>query len=203
MRKSILLLPFLFQITFAMSQISVGVKGGAQINNTFTSPKKWTRETRPLTSYHFGIFTKLNITKKIAIIPELQFIRKGYTYDPKIYGYGDATVELNYVELPVILSYSPAKVFSLELGPTAGLKVSAKNSLYVNRIDDYYDESVEFGLTGGMRFSFLRKFSIVSRYYYGLSRISTTHVIDKNNYTEEFSEYNNNFQFSLYYAFIN
>jgi hypothetical protein len=203
MRKLIFLLPVLFQITFAMSQqISFGVKGGAQINNIFLNgPEQWTRETRALTSYHFGIFGKLNITKKIAIIPELQFIRKGYIFDPKIYGYGEARVELNYLELPVILSYSPAKVFSLELGPTAGLKVSAKSSYYGNYIDDYYDQSVEFGLTGGIRFSFLRKFSIASRYYYGLSRIST--ILVDNNKDEELVEHNNNFQFSLYYAIIN
>ncbi len=202
--KTILTVFLIFPFTLAMSQVSFGVKGGMNLNHLVITnlPDQVEYDTKALLSYHAGVFSNIKLSDKFSVIPELQFIQKGYkmidNYATPSY---EANHKINYLELPLMISYTPVKLLSIELGPTAGLSMGTKvvSDAGSNSINDLY-EDFEFGLTGGLRFNLNEKFSITGRYYYGLSTIMETFFTEDGITGETSKMYNHNVQCALYYV---
>lgn len=192
MKAIIVTLVVLTTIEFSYSQPVFGVKGGINLNEIVIENAPFL----PILTYennvgfHIGIFSQFTLIEQLAIRPELQFIQKGANSD-------DSRINLNYLELPLLVSFAFIKMFRVEAGPSVSYLLSA-NALTDGTPDgsEVFDKPLDFGFTGGIRINFNNKISMVGRYYYGLSpnRSFPTTLPDFNP-----TSVNRNFQVGLSY----
>lgn len=153
-----------------------GVKGGVNFTNLYVDNVD---DTNMLTSFNAGFFVELPITQGIAIVPELNYSRKGSevqntilteTYKSKF--------KLSYLEMPVLLKLNLVPNFNLHAGPYVAYLLNAKTDVVDengDRVESFeYDtdnfNKLDFGLSAGLGFDF-NNFGIGARYNYGLSEI--------------------------------
>jgi hypothetical protein len=190
-----MLLPILLMICVSgCSQIPLGFKAGVNVSKIVMEdvPKGSVEEDySSVASFHVGIFSKLRLSNKFDFIPELQYIRKGYHYKST---YSEGDIRLDYIELPLLISYTPISLLAIEAGPSAGIKV--KESTYIKLY-----ESTDVGVVGGLRFNLTSKWSALARYYYGITSVNDIYFNSGPNQgpVEKVSTYNRNLQFSIAY----
>src|SRR5580704_14562715 len=99
-----------------------GVKAGTNLSQisgrSFNEGFKW--------GFTAGAFAELNFTSKWGIQPELLFNQTNtQTADSfnDIYqqGINTRSVKLNYLSIPILLSYKPIPLLSLQIGPQFGI----------------------------------------------------------------------------------
>jgi hypothetical protein len=192
--KYVLLVVFLVIGFSGYSQIPLGFKAG--INSSEIVMKNvpagsLDEEYSSVVSFHIGVFSKLRLSDKFDFIPELQYIRKGYHYKSS---YSEGDIHLDYIELPLLISYKPISLLAIEAGPSVGIKI--KESTYIDLF-----ESTDIGVTGGLRFNLTSKWSVLGRYYYGITSVNDIYFNSGPNPgpVEKASTYNRNFQFSVAY----
>ena len=141
----------------------------------------------------------MRLGKHFAFTPEVQYTHKGYKF--KNNENDEISLHMDYIEHSFLLAYSPVKQISIEAGPVVGLWLDSRclgGDGSSNR-DQAYDEIIEMGASGGLRFNVTESFSIACRYYRGLTDISNlfeyTYGVDAEN-TDEF---NTNIQVSTYF----
>jgi hypothetical protein len=197
-KVSVLAFLFLASYLTSSAQISFGVKGGLNINYLIQRYEGRISETSQQSGYgfHLGAYSNIPFSKKFSVRPELQFSRRSSDYFFK----------LSYLELPLLVSYFPIKWIGIDLGPNLGYLLSYDtNSAFFN--DDF--KNFDFGLTGGLHFNLPKGFSVVTRYYFGLTSIRTidlTNAYQCVNCDPVFQqgnlildEYNRTIQFSIGY----
>jgi len=129
-----------------------------------------------------GAFLTYNITPRLAIQPELMYVRKGTGDNNFLFGDG---YKIGYLEFPVLLKYNFSSekrlIPSVFLGPAVSTLLSAE--VYQDRFlfsDERYDvkdgmKSVDFGLVFGGEVAFRStravKFFLDVRYTLGLVNI--------------------------------
>ncbi len=188
----------------AFSQFHIGVKAGIGLNDIYWNTTLASDNTDPLVSTHIGIFSKIRIYNKLSLIPELQYITKGYSTDgdPSV-GIQDFKLKIGYLEVPVLINYQIIKWVGIEAGPSVGIKTGAKtvsDSGKSSFINDYL-ESVDFGVLGGLRFDITSKLSVIGRYSYGLSAVEkiTFNSGPTTNSSVTYKAYNRSVQLSVAY----
>jgi hypothetical protein len=165
-----------------LGQISFGVKGGINFNNIETG--EFSNNFGTAIGFHMGAYGKLKLTKNLSLIPELQFSQRG----TKI---GSESLNVNYIELPILFSYSIKNLLSVDLGVNPSYKAS--KSLLV-------DKDFDFGAIGGLEFQLTERFTAIGRYYYGLSIISEIELSNGSNAPIGIeSLYNRTIQFGISY----
>src|SRR4051812_24512694 len=107
----------LTSLSFAQG-FHIGAKAGANIFKVDGSSMK----DQFIFGYNVGAFAEINFSKKVGIQPEVMWNQTNYRTGTKfsnIYpdGIDDVKGKLNYLSIPVLFSYSPAKVISFQLGP--------------------------------------------------------------------------------------
>src|SRR5687767_13114373 len=114
MKKILLALPFLLISVYSFGQLSLGVKAGLNVNDIAIKDALpgMEMEKKASMGFHVGVYTQLAISKKFSFIPELQFSQRGYKY---LFS-SDSRVNMNYLELPLLLSYSPVEFLNIDLG---------------------------------------------------------------------------------------
>jgi hypothetical protein len=194
--KYILVVIFLQSAVFSFGQESFGVKGGVNFNtihikNFCCGPTA----TEPNIGYHLGVYLKVPVIKQLSFIPEAQFSQRGVSYS------WGSRLNLYYFEVPLLFSYSPVKWVSIDAGPNAAIKLASviKNDDGSRHNPDAY-KGLDFGLATGARFHIHKKLSIVSRYYFGLSRVGEFELRNSNNnLLAKATEYNRNGQLGISY----
>jgi hypothetical protein len=159
MRRTVLFLYMTFIVAIAHAQIPLGFKAGINTNKIVVrdAAGQFDDDSDIGVSFHLGVYTKLKLSDKFNFIPELQFIQKQSKSS-------SGNIRLNYIELPLLISYQPIQWLNIEAGPSLGLNIGS--NLYA----DVY-ESVDGGINGGLRFNLTPKWSILGRYYYGVTPI--------------------------------
>jgi hypothetical protein len=102
---------------YSSAQIPIGFKAGINLNQIVhrNIPPSIGEERRSyVTSFHVGAFTKIKLTDKFNLIPELQFIQK------EAFVNSFSKIKLSYIEIPVASSYSPIRWLSIESGGARG-----------------------------------------------------------------------------------
>jgi len=174
MKNRILILSLLLALGISCyGQASFGIKGGLNFNDIVikNAPFLPIRTYTPSLGFHFGVISKLELTKKIAFRPELLFVQRGANTSKNEAGEEvDVRINLNYLELPLLLSFTPARVISLDVGPNLALKISAngKTSHDKTNMNDAFNKLLDVGMSAGMTFHLSDNLSVISRYYYGL-----------------------------------
>lgn len=154
MKIKLILLILIVGCTSSVAQVSFGVKAGYNINfyvrkiDYVVGPS--TNESSDGGGYFLGAFIRVPVSKKFFITPELQFSKRGGFF------FSD-----NYLELPVLATYSLHKIADLDLGINTGVRL-------FSTIGGINGSPVDFGITGGFRVNLSNKFSLIGRYYFGL-----------------------------------
>ena len=124
--------------------------------------------------YSVGAFTQLNFTKSWGIQPELNFnqtnYRTGNSFSAVVPdGVNDVKGKLDYLTIPVLLSYRPIPILSLLAGPQFGILVNQDEHL-INNAGDAFKKG-DFALVAGAQLN-LGPILAGARYVAGLSNIN-------------------------------
>lgn len=171
MNKSFVGFVFMCVAVTGYAQVSFGVKGGLNFNtiaNVGEDDPNLATQIDYTTSlgYNLGTYLSLPINKKSTIYFELQYSLRGGKLDGEKH-------HLNYIELPMLFSYSILKNLAIELGPSFSYKISAMaiDDGTKSNIDLLFDENIDIGINSGVRVPVNEKIAIVGRYYIGLLKL--------------------------------
>lgn len=154
----------------------IGAKAGVNINKI--SGKSYKDEF----SYNFqaGVFAQLNITKKIGLQPEVNFVQtqSEYTddantiYDDLVGGGSQHSAKLDYLEIPLLLNINigPTNKVKLQLGPAYGGLLKQTTDSLKNGINNLYKNG-EWSAIGGLWIQ-LPFINLSARYKLGLTDVS-------------------------------
>jgi hypothetical protein len=171
---------------------SFGVKAGMNLNDTrHDEPVVGEKDhSDPYLASHFGMYFQIRLHKRLSIVPEVQYIRKGFRFD---YDGTRRTTKANYLEFPFILSYQMTGKIAIEAGPVMGLLLNSKFDPGFAAADDYdwyyggKGIGLEKGIVAGARYKLNDRFWLGGRYYKGVSDVSVQSYSDVD-------EYNTNIQ---------
>ena len=176
----IIFLLILPTVTFAQKEsfFRMGIKAGVNVNKIDGLAYK------AGFNYNFqaGLFTQFNLTKRIALQPELNFVQSQYEftdnsntiYDDLFGGGTQHKAKLDYLEIPILLNINigPTKKVKLQLGPAySGVLKQNVDSLRAN-IKDIYKNGEMSAIAGlWIQLPFV---NIGARYKVGLTDVNNT-----------------------------
>src|SRR5215212_5751540 len=156
-----------------MAQFHLGIKGG--VNITKVQGKSFRDEFKY--GYHVGGFAEIGLGGKLGIQPEVVFnqyqtrvdssFKNVYQNAANISNYKD--VKLNYLSIPIMLTYKLGSFLSLQGGPQFGILIDQDKSLLQNGKDAFKKGDLSLALGPQFHISKLR---VTGRYFVGLSNVS-------------------------------
>ncbi len=156
--------------------LQVGIKGG--VNITKVDGKSFSDEF--MYGYHLGGFAQLRLGEKWQLQPEVLFNQYNTKVDTTlsnvIHIENFKNVKLNYLSIPVLLSYSPTKLISFQAGPQFGILLDKNKNLFENGKDAF--KAGDLSLLGGVQLN-LANFRVSGRYFIGLADINDAGNSDK------------------------
>lgn len=164
-----LLLPVFAVVNARAQGFHLGIKAGANLDKingqAFDQGFKF--------GYNVGAFAELNFTPMWGIQPELMFNQTNYrtgTEFSSIYpgGVSDVKGKLNRLTIPILLSFRPIPLLSLQAGPQFGIKLN-KDEHLVNNAGDAF-KSGDVALVAGAQLNILN-FKLGARYVWGLTDV--------------------------------
>lgn len=171
-KKSLALLTIclaLGSISFAQG-FNAGIKGGV---NIFKVDGKSFKEEYQF-GYNVGGWAEIYFSEKWGIQPEVMWsqtnFRTGSEFND-IYpgGLNDFKGKLNYLSIPILLSFRPAKLISFQVGPQFGVLIDQGKTLLESGGDAF--KSGDFSMIGGVQLN-LGGLRVGGRYVVGLHNIN-------------------------------
>jgi hypothetical protein len=130
--------------------------------------------------FHAGAFATIKIGQEWQIQPEVLFNQLATKTDTSFGNIFNTknlkNVKLNYLSIPILLNFSPSKVFTIQAGPQFGLLLDKHKDLVQNGKDAF--KGGDLSLLGGVQLSIMN-FKISGRYFIGLSDINDATSSDK------------------------
>jgi hypothetical protein len=148
----------------------LGIKGGANLDKingeSFSNEFKF--------GYNVGAFAELNFTPMWGIQPEVLFNQSSYhtgTQFSSIYpgGVNDVQGNLNYLSIPILLSFRPIPFLSIQAGPQFGITLNQDEHLVNNAKDAF--KSGNLALVGGLQLN-VANLKVGARWVEGLSNVN-------------------------------
>ncbi len=132
--------------------------------------------------YHLGVAPEIMFAKKWGIQPELMFSQTNTKttthfkdiYNPSLNDLRD--VKLKYLSIPILLTYRPIKVFSLQAGPQFSALMNQDKTLLEDGKSAF--KQGDFAMVAGAQLYFLG-FRVYGRYAVGLANINDIDQRDK------------------------
>lgn len=145
-------------------KLTAGIKGGLNISDV----SSMNGDNR--LSGHIGLFLHSRLNANWAIQPELLYSGQGQQF---VVANNEFTLALNYLQVPIMFQFYPAKQVYLEFGPQIGFLLSAKVKDDDNdtEVDNGYNK-VDAGLALGFGIQATPMLGFYARYNAGLSDIS-------------------------------
>lgn len=185
MKKSILILGTLFLCVTVMAQnqkVKLGVKAGLNISTLTFDESELKSSNKP--GFTAGAMAEIPLTKKFSVQPELLFSQQGTKTsfsDPDVTNsVYKGTIELNYLNIPVMLKYYLVEGLSLQAGPQIGILLKAKNKYQDNFLGyenhesldlKKYSSGIDTSVNLGLGYQFKDKFYTDLRYTISYSNI--------------------------------
>ena len=171
--KLFFLAAFLIFSSAAMAQFNIGVKGGVNISKV--DDKAFKDEFAY--GYHLGGFAEIGLGKRLKIQPEVLWNQYNTRKDTAFRNVTDNLldfnnyddVKLNYLSIPILLSYKLGNVLSLQAGPQFGSLLNQDNTLLENGKEAF--SKGDFSMLGGVQLN-VSKLRLSGRYFVGLNNIS-------------------------------
>ncbi len=147
----------------------LGIKGGANIyqvdGRSFDQAFKY--------GYSVGGFAEINFTKHFGIQPELLWseyqTRTGDQFSQVYSNLSTNTdIQLNYLSIPILLAFMPAKILTIHVGPQFGILINQSQSLIDNGKNAF--KSGDFSVLAGAQLN-LAWFKLGARYAIGLNNL--------------------------------
>jgi hypothetical protein len=167
---SLLILTSIFcSVSFAQG-LHIGVKGGANIfkvdGKSFQDEFKF--------GYNLGAFAEIGLGQKWGLQPEVIWNQTNFRTDTtfrSVYSgsINDYKGNLNYLSIPLLLSFKPSKILTLQAGPQFGILINKEKDLLKNGQEAF--KSGDFSMLGGVQLN-LGGAKIGGRYVVGLSNIN-------------------------------
>jgi hypothetical protein len=156
--------------SFAQGGFHLGVKAGANIFKVDGTAIKDEFKF----GYNLGAFAELNFSEKWGIQPEVMWNQTNFRTANNfnaIYpgGKNDLEGKLNYLSIPVLLSFSPAKLITFQAGPQFGILLNKDESLFENGREAF--KSGDFSMLGGVQLN-IGALKVGGRYVVGLANIN-------------------------------
>lgn len=156
-----------------------GVKGGLNLSNLSLEDND---DSNLRTGFHVGIWAGFPIATNLSIQPELQYSSDGTRWLQESSEYSaDASLKLDYIELPISLVYNLSRDVDFHLGPyvaflanassEATLKTGSSTLNLISDLDKDNFKSTDFGMQAGMRFH-LNPIYIGFGYKLGLTEVA-------------------------------
>ena len=188
MKKIILSAIAIMTIGLANAQeTKFGVKGGL---NLATVTGDSDAKTRP--SFYIGGLVEIKLSEKFSVQPEIVYSSQGTNFKST----SDVSVQLDYINIPVMMKYLVAKGFSIEAGPQIGFLTSAKTTFgNISSSETSPYSTTDFSLGFGAGYDITENFNLGVRYNAGLTKVNK-------NYTPGQSDFKNSvFQIGAAYKF--
>jgi hypothetical protein len=149
--------------------IQLGLKAGTNVFKI--DGKSFSDEFR--FGYHAGGFMQLKLSDKWHLQPELlwnQYNTKTDTSFGNIYKISNLSdVKLNYLSVPILLSYTPSKFISLQAGPQFGVLMDKNRGLFQNGREAF--KTGDLSMLAGLQLN-LGSLRLTGRYVIGLNNIN-------------------------------
>ena len=169
----------------------------------------------PRIGINMGSFLNYRFTEKFAFQPELLYTTQGIINKGTVEGTSiKITYKLDYIALPLMMKFYPAKDFNLEFGPQVGFNVKKELEVKANGqsqsfdLDDFFSSNgieaktntVDFALNFGLGYEIANGLSLNGRYTLGLTKVfEGADVVDENGNVQKVK--NSVFTFGLGYTF--
>lgn len=102
-----------------LAQLQVGIKAGPSLSNIHYKQVESFGGNYIVLFYHGSLVAHLPLGKRFAFRPELLYSKEGWK-SSRITSPGKSRQSLHYINLPLLVDFSPVKDFSLLLGPQVG-----------------------------------------------------------------------------------
>lgn len=197
MKKIILTVAALAAFGYTNAQdLKFGVKAGLNLANISENydgyDSDFDSDYKMKIGAHVGGFVEIKFTEKWALQPEVLFSMQGAKLEESSYDDGDgnvysseSTINLNYINVPVMVKFYPIPKLFVEAGPQVGFLISAKaknegnytdgdTTVNVDETVDVKDgyKSIDFGVNVGVGYEFTDMIFANLRYNIGLSDIT-------------------------------
>jgi hypothetical protein len=169
--------------TLSQAQLKIGAKAGVNISTLDFEAEGFSFSPDSKIGGHFGLMAKTMFSEQFGLQPELLYSMEGASIE-------DEDFNVNYVNIPVLLTWNPSEIFNIHLGPQFGVLVAAEAG-----DEDVKDEltSLNLSLAAGAAVELENGFTGGVRYNLGLS--------DLNDTEDEFEIKANTFQIYVGYFF--
>jgi hypothetical protein len=170
--KLLILAAIIFIANDSFGQFHIGVKGGANVTKidgvSFKDQFNY--------GYQLGGFMEVGLGKKIGIQPEVLFNQSNTRVDSNyksiyqnVFNSSSDNVRLNYLAIPVLLTYKVFSGLSLQAGPQYSILMDQSKTLLQNGGNAFSEG--DFSMVGGAQIK-LSKFRVSGRYVVGLNNIN-------------------------------
>lgn len=189
--KHYLLAAITFLIITAAAQaqhINIGIKGGLNAYN-ISGDNSSGLDTRY--SFHIGLLGHIHINEQFALQPEIYYSSQGTQY--KSNG-SDASLKLNYINIPLLFQYMFDNGFRIQAGPQLGILASASSEIG-NTTTDVKSSFKGTDIAVVMGLSYVKPSTSLGfdiRYNHGLTNINENSAVNS---------YNRGFQVGIFYLF--
>jgi opacity protein-like surface antigen len=159
-------------------------------------------EKEAIWGFHAGGMAQTKLSQKFLLQPELVFSKKGFRAPSIMFADGQDII-LNYITVPILLGYQLDKRITLLLGPELGLLTSAKSKFSSAEFDETrMYKKFDMGLDFALSIKPVKNIGVDLRYNYGLTRLGSVIVSDRNNNpTFDAKTANRVLQLGLFYQF--
>ncbi|TDH20849.1 PorT family protein [Segetibacter sp. 3557_3] len=114
-----------------------------------------------------GVFLDIPLSPQLALQPEYSYVQMS----GELAG-TDRSFKTNYLSLPVLLKYRPAKPLSVFIGPEFDLLLNAKGTTIAGEANITHDtEERNFAAIGGFEYNIYKSLSLDFRYIHGLNHV--------------------------------
>jgi len=153
-----------------------GIKGGVNVTKidgtSFKDEFKF--------GYQLGGFIQIKLSDKWQLQPEVTFNQYNTRTDTSLGNVFKVSnlkdVQLNYMSIPLLLSYTPAKFISFQAGPQYSVLLDKHKNLFENGKDAF--KSGDLSMLGGVQVN-ISNFRFGARYFIGLADINDVGKTDK------------------------
>ena len=189
-----------FSLMQSFGQISFGVKAGLNFSNV---KNIGSTENKTRLGFNGGFFTKIDISKRFIVQPELLYSIKGNKFPPTAIN-GGGILSLNYISIPLLGGFRLDDKFTILLGPEFNFLTNA-NSKFDNTNHDVsknfrkFDVAIDLGATYNIK----RNIGVEIRYSYGFEGLADVIMTDQsgNEIGKGSIGSNRVFQLGLFYKF--
>ena len=147
-------------------------------------------KTRP--SFYIGGLVEIKVREKFSVQPEIVYSSQGTKFKSD----SNFSLQLDYINIPVMMKYLVTKGFSIEAGPQIGFLTAATftdGTVTVTDKDNF--STTDFSLGFGAGYDITENFNLGVRYNAGLTKVNK-------NSTPGFSDIKNSvFQIGAAYKF--